>query len=418
MARVAPPKSILRIKIGVAVNPKLDFDATRLCEALKYQIHVAIDYCHTLEKHDVLWIEVFGDVTVEGRDQVEVKNYSDRLTDSHENFWNTLSNWLKPDFRHQQYANLILLTTQAYGERASLKNWEQLDGNQRLAALKAIHEAAEARFETAVPSKDDGENEPGSEGAAKVSKVLKLQRKVLAMDIRESLLEALPKVKIVTEQPDLPELISIYKRRYLKGIQPLRMDSFLDDLFGFMTSAIKITGGWRFSSAEFDKKFAELTARHLIGTLKFPRLNSDDLEIKSAKMDVRDRLFAMKLDEIGGDKELILQATADLLHAQQYIVELVKDCTTSQEDIEDYSKNQLRMHCSSRSSAMRKCDSTFDHAQLQKASCDFYDDRCAEAADRFSTYDFTPIEFRNGIYHILADEPRSPLKEFHWRLWK
>lgn len=68
------------------MNTKLDFDATKLFEALKYQIHVAIDYCHTTEKHDVLWIEVFGDVTVAGRDQVEVKNYIEDLTDGHENF--------------------------------------------------------------------------------------------------------------------------------------------------------------------------------------------------------------------------------------------------------------------------------------------------------------------------------------------
>lgn len=61
------------------MNTKLDFDATKLSEALKYQIHVAIDYCHTLAKDVVLWIKVFGDVTVAGRDQVEVKDYSDSL---------------------------------------------------------------------------------------------------------------------------------------------------------------------------------------------------------------------------------------------------------------------------------------------------------------------------------------------------
>lgn len=61
------------------MSTKFDFDATKLSEALKYQIHVAIDYCHTLAKDDVLWIEVFGDVTVAGRDQVEVKEYSDSL---------------------------------------------------------------------------------------------------------------------------------------------------------------------------------------------------------------------------------------------------------------------------------------------------------------------------------------------------
>lgn len=429
MAKLAAPWPVLLIKMGVVVNAKLDFDATKLSEALKYQIHVAIDYCHTLAEDDVLWIEVFGDVTVEGRDQIEVKDYSesDSLTDGHENFWNTLNNWLKPDFRHQQYANLILLTTQAYGERASLKNWEQLNADQRLVVLESIHTAAEARYKKSQlsneagnePSVDDADDGASNRKKSGPSKALKLQRKVLAEEMRESLLEALPKLKIVTEQPDLLGLVARYKMRYLKGIQTHRMDDFLNDLFGFMTSAIKITGGWRFTTAEFDKKFAELTARYLVGTLKFPRLNSDEIETEAAGIDVRDRPFAKKLDEIGGEDELILEATVDLLYAQKYIAELVKDCATSLEDVENYSKNQLRMHRSSRSGVMRDCESTLTHAQLQKASCKFYDNRCAAPADDFSTYDFTPIEFRNGIYHMLADDkPASHLKEFHWRLWK
>lgn len=410
------------------MSTKLDFDATKLFEALKYQIHVAIDYCHTLEKNDVLWIEVCGDVTIEERDQIEVKNYSDELTDGHENFWNTLNNWLKPDFHHQQYANLILLTTQAYGERASLKNWEEMGVNQRLSTLEAIHKSAEARFEKANQLNDESKNEQGGEKTEgntvkrkniKPSKSLQLQRKVLAKDIRDSLLEALPKIKIITKQPDLLELLDRYKRRYLKGVMPHRMDSFLDDLFGFMTSALKITGYWKFTVDEFDKKFAELTARYLIGTLKFPSINSESVELEAANINVRARRFAMKLDEIGGDDELILEATADLLHAQQYIAEVIKDYTTSQKDIDDYCKNQLRMHRSSRLSAMCKCDAASSPEELQRASCAFYGKRCAEAVTPFSTYDSTPVEFRNGIYHILADEePRNPLSEFHWRLWK
>lgn len=410
------------------MSTKLDFDATKLFEALKYQIHVAIDYCHTLEKHDVLWIEVCGDVTVAGRDQIEVKNYSGDLTDGHENFWNTLNNWLKPDFSHQQYANLILLTTQAYGERASLKNWEVMDIDQRLATLEAIYISTEARFENINQTKEENKKSLSDEEiagctteprSAKPSKALKLQRKILAMDIREQLLDVLPKIKIVTEQPDLLGLIARYKMRHLKSILPHRMDSFLDDLFGFMTSAIKITGGWRFSVGEFDKKFAELTARYLLGTLKFPRINSEKIEIEAAGMNVKARRFAMKLDEIGGGDDLILQATADLIHAQQYIVEVIKDYTTSQQDIEDYSRNQLRIHQSSRLSAMYKCDPTLQQKQLQRASCAFYSERCAEAVTPLSTYDFTPTEFRNGIYQMLADEePRTLLSEFHWRLWK
>ena len=329
------------------MNEKLDFDATKLSEALKYQIHVAIDYCHTLEKDDVLWIEVFGDVTVEGRDQVEVKDYSDSLTDSHENFWNTLNNWLKSDFHHQQYANLILLTTQAYGERTLLKSWHLLDAEQRLATLESIHIAAEARFEKAKQCKGEVEGQE-SEGVdvdrkkSGPSKSLKLQRKVLAPLVRGSLLEALPKIKIVTDQPDLLGLLGRYKMSHLKSIHPHKQDDFLDDLFGFMTNSMKITGGWKFTCAEFDKKFAELTARYLIGTLKFPRLNSDEVELEAMNMNVRNRTFAMKLDEIGGEETLILEATVDLLYAQKYIFELVKDCTMNRPGFFRHLANSLR----------------------------------------------------------------------------
>ncbi len=289
------------------MNAKLDFDATKLYEALKYQIHVAIEYCHTLDKDDVLWIEVFGDVTIEGRDQIEVKDYSDSLTDSHENFWNTLNNWLKPDFNHQQYTNLILLTTQAYGERTAIKDWPQWNADQRLAALEAILKDAEARFEKAKSDKkttvQDSE-EGGTEGKTSgPSKVLTLQRKVMATAMRESLIDALPKVKIITEQPDLVGLIARYKRAYLKSIHEHRMDDFLNDLFGFMTSAIKVTEGWQFTTSEFNSKFSELTARYMIGSVKFPRVNTEEIEREAAKLDVHERIYAQKLEEIGGEEE-------------------------------------------------------------------------------------------------------------------
>ncbi|MFK3640493.1 hypothetical protein [Pseudomonas protegens] len=405
------------------MNAKLDFDATKLYEALKYQIHVAMDYCHTLDKNDVLWIEVFGDVTVEGRDQIEVKEYSDSLTDSHENFWNTLNNWLKPEFNHQQFANLILLTTQAYGERAAIKDWDQWNVAQRLAALEAIFKDAETRFENAKLKREavaDQGDESGTGGKTPgSSKALILQRKVMAETMRESLIDALPKVKIITEQPDLMGLIARYKRAHLKSIHEHRSDDFLDDLFGFMTSAVKVTEGWRFTTAEFDRKFTELTARYMKGSVKFPRVNAEEIEREAAKMNVRDRTYAKKLDEIGGAEDVILEATVDLLHAHDYIIELIKDCTTSQSDVEDYSKSHMRTHSASRSALMVDIDETWSDAKLKQASLKFYHARCGLDVAGFGSYEDTPVEFRNGIYHMLADAvPASPTKEFHWRLWK
>lgn len=69
---------------------KLANDATKLLEAISYQLIVTLEYCHDLVEGQTLWIEVYGDVTVGGTSQVEVKNFVDDLTDGHINFWNTL----------------------------------------------------------------------------------------------------------------------------------------------------------------------------------------------------------------------------------------------------------------------------------------------------------------------------------------
>ncbi|MCS5514904.1 hypothetical protein NWF32_03245 [Pseudomonas qingdaonensis] len=68
----------------------LPFDATLLFKALQYQLLVAVEYCYDLAPDESLWIEVMGDVTVPGKTQTEVKLYSNSLTDSHANFWNTI----------------------------------------------------------------------------------------------------------------------------------------------------------------------------------------------------------------------------------------------------------------------------------------------------------------------------------------
>ena len=411
-------------KSEAIVGDKLAFDATRLSEALKYQVHVAIDYCHSLKPDDVLWIEVHGDVTVEGQEQIEVKDYSGDLTDNHENLWKTLNNWLNTGFPHQDYVSLVLLTTQGFGDRASIKDWNDWDPHQRLAALDNIHQGAERRYAERSASRNGGcsvasESDARTGKHERVPDVLKLQRRVMAPEAREALGQILVKVKFITDQPDLLGLIDQYKRKYLRAVLPHRQDDFLDDLFGFMTNAMRMSTKWSFTSAQFTSKIAELTARYMVGTVKFPRLDAGQITIEAQSKNFRDRIFVKKLVEIGGDDDLVLEATVDLLSAQKYISELLKDLSASVEDIESYSANQLRSHRASRSALLRNSNPASTHAERQKASCSFYDSRCALSADRFGGFDLTPIEFRNGIYHMLADQlDPPPLRDFQWRLWE
>lgn len=409
---------------AMRVRDKLPFDATRLSEALKYQVHVAIDYCHTLKPDDVLWIEVLGDVTVEGQEQVEVKDYSDDLTDNHENLWKTLRNWLNTEFRHENYVSLVLLTTQKFGGLASIKNWSNWDGKQRLAALDEIHQDAEKRHaeRSAAQKADDAdaaEADPGKGKQTRVPESLKLQRRVMATEARGALEQVLAKVKIITDEPKLAELIERYKRGYLRAVLPHRQDEFLDDLFGFMTNATRMTTKWRFTSAEFTSKFAELTKRYMIGTVKFPRIDAKKLGLAAQEAIVQERLYVRKLDEIGAGQAVIGQATIDLLCAETYIIELFKDGTTTPEDVEQYSGDHLRLHCSSRLAQMGRSAPGLSHDERQKASCTFYHERCAQSVAGFGSYDFTPLAFRNGVYHLLADQDAvGSAEDFQWRLWE
>ncbi|WIX05310.1 hypothetical protein [Xanthomonas oryzae] len=410
----------------VSVRHKLPVDATRLSEALKYQVHVAIDYCHTLQPDDVLWIEVFGDVTVEGREQVEVKDYSGDLTDNHENLWKTLKNWLNDGFPHQDYASLVLLTTQGFGARASIQNWEDLDLDQRLAALEKIHQDAEKKYADRSASRN-GDSADVSESKAKerkgkqehIPEVLKFQRLVMAPGMREALKQVLAKVKLITDQPDLLGLIDQYKRRYLRAVLSHRQDEFLDDLFGFMTNAMKITQGWSFTSAQFSSKIAELTKRYMVGNIRFPRIDASKVGLEAQEIGLRERLYVRKLEEIGADNSIIGQATVDRLSAEKYIVELYKDGAISSEDVEEYSSNHLRLHCSSRLAMIGRIGPVLNHSERQTDSRTFYHKTCAQPVVGFGSYDFTPVAFRNGIYHMLADRDAvGSLADFQWRLWE
>lgn len=389
------------------MNAKLDFDATKLFIALKYQILVAMEYCHTLKPGESLWIEVFGDVTVSDRAQVEVKYYADNLSDSHHNFWNTLNNWLKPAFDHSRFSNLVLLTTQPFGPTATLKDWAGLSDDARLELIVEIREATKAHLA----------------GLGKASsKTSELQDKVLADDCRQRLLDALPKIRIVTEQSDLMTRVERYKNERLLMINPHRADQYLDDMFGFMTNPCRITSGWEITREDFVAMSCELYGRYSKGSVQFPKLKSHEI-LKDAKaLPLGDRRFSSKLQEIGADEELLLDATVDLLHAQQYIVELIKDCATVKGAIDQYADKSHRLHIERRRYVMQNDKVALQAAcaqELQDRSLAFYLDRCSSDVDQLSNFEDTPPEFRNGLYQMLADEePEKRRHEFHWKLWK
>ncbi|RLU08398.1 hypothetical protein CS078_16035 [Pseudomonas prosekii] len=386
------------------MDSKLNVDATKLFEALQYQLLVAVDHCFELEKDECVWLEVYGDVTVPGKAQVEVKFYTGDLTDGHSNFWNTLKNWMNEKFDHVAYKTLVLLTTQEFGSQATLAGWNTRTVADKISAMEAILQGTEERFvaskKTSIPAS------------------LKLQRVVMDSARRGDLIEILKKVVITTNAETLTERLHRIKKSQLTAIRTDKQQQFIDELLGFMSSTELVANGWKITRAMFDDKFSELNARHMRFSNKFPEVDIDYLKRTINVSDLMDLTFVKKIQEVGGDDH-IKKAALHKLIAEQTIAELFSECRLHKPDLARYQANQLGSHLSHRASQMIEVRKITDMDDLKAESMKFYHQRHAQQAEQLCSFENTTIEFRNGVYHLLAEEqPEDIDDEFHWKLWK
>lgn len=382
---------------------KLPFDATKLFEALQYQLVVALEYCYKLEKGKRLWVEVYGDVTLEDVAQIEVKLYADTLRDGHPNIWNTLNNWLNLAFDHRAYARLMLVTNQEFSPKSTLADWNGCSAEEKFGLLKAIYDAFEQRF-SASKSKEPSE-------------ALELQRSVMAPALRNDLLEILERAVFITNSPSLQDRLHDFKVLHLKMIRESKHQRYLDDILGFIGSTRFIDSGWEISCEEFSGKVSELTKRYMKHSSVFPEVDVDALEQTINLDEISDRLFVQKIREIDGEAQ-VRQAALQLLIAAEVINELYDDSLASQKDILRYQDNHLQRHLSGRLGAIIGCMDDTCPIQLKRKSLMFFFQQHAAEVVRLNTFEDTTVEFRNGMYHMLADKKaEKESNEFYWRLW-
>lgn len=420
---------LLEEPLAPAAAP-LPFDATILFKALHYQLLVAIEQGHDLKPDECLWIEAMGDVTVPGRTQTEVKHFRDDLTDSHLNFWNTVKNWLHERFDCSSYKTLVLLTSQDFGAQSSLKDWNTMSAAQRLAVMEEIAGHTPAAPDTSaptvtptIPAPPDAPSLHDDEGTAehatgrKPSKARTTQQYVLAMERRAALMEVLERMHIAHGQPDLPARLNNYMTRHLKTIRPSLQQQYMDDLLGFMFSAGRVLGGWKITHQEFAAKLTTLAQLYMKHPSEFPQVDKGALEDQINLDEVRAKLFAQKILEIDGEKYL-RDAALHRLMAEKSIADLYRDQVLFKHMLDGYLNIHRSNHLAEREAAMLDCENDVDGNKLKKESLKFYLARLKAWPAPFCNMNNTMVEFRNGIYHMLADEiSEKKEEEFHWRLW-
>lgn len=338
-----------------------------------YQTLVTLNNCFDLKKGGQIKMESDGDISIIGNlltaTQIEVKHYSDDLTDNHENFWKTLSNWVQPEFKYEAYQYLVLYTTQSYSTRTLLKTWNEKDENGKLGILNQIIQKKKVkkveRYKTNVI------NTPQEKLKNILSKVYLSVENKDVFSLRESLLE---KISYISDE---------YKNQYIDG------------LTGFLYRKAQ-KGEWIISYQEFHEKRLELT-RIYSSELPFPEFFGEPVSAEDADR-YQLKLFVSKIKNIEYD-DVLPEAIGNYL---ELIHTLNRDLDISS-TYRAYTNNYRNMLASKLNRQYAKAKREQTHPQT------FYDDAVGE--NPFSLKNYCPdMAYKNGLIHDIMDDDEQNLK--------
>ncbi|WP_229621689.1 hypothetical protein [Pseudomonas syringae] len=225
------------------------------------------------------------------------------------------------------------------------------------------------------------------------------------------------RVEFLTKAATLEERIESFKVEHLKMIRDSKHQVFLDDILGFIGSTKFVTSGWEITCEEFSAKVTELTKRYMKHSKVFPFVDTDALKAKVDLDAIGSMPFVQKMRDINADHKLH-KAAFDILVAGAVIDELYADSLAFKSDIERYQEYHHERHLVGRERAIGKCQHVTCPVRLKKDSIDFYLERHDMDVRQLLEFEDTTFDFRNGIYHMLADVvPKDKDDEFLWRLW-
>lgn len=361
--------------------------------AFHYQVLIGLDKCFSLEEGQSVWFEKDGDVSLLSPDalasiQTEVKDYAAPLTDHHENFWKTLKNWLAPEFDHAQYGLLVLHTTQAFGAKTRLKDWNTQTVEQRSTTLKAIFsERTEEQL-----------------NANKTSEIIKLQKAVMVDTASEDLMAVLAKVVLHVESEDSETLKKSYCNK-LSGYIPLsNRQAFAEGLIGFIYEQAN-GAEWVINKTTFDQKREALTAKWGPTLFTIPDFTDRDATEEEVEVYITE-LFAQKILEIKYEA-ILPEAIGSWLELRNSLIEELNGYPQFRDTVSRYREQWIRTFSAKYRMASRK------QGSFTAISQDLYDQVTSEMPFGIEGYPNPDFVFRNGLIHDAMDDQECDLK---WRV--
>jgi len=367
----------------ISVGKKLAQDSSATFKGIIYQFYEALDWCFELSKEQSLYFEKYGDIAITDSINIEVKQYKENLTDSHENLWNTLSNWTKPPFDHTRYQKLLLITTQPIGPKSHLINWNQKTLKERVSVLREILESRKQK------------------GALSIS-----QSFIFDKMNDPDFLSVIEKFELFDCSPGLNEKFDqmVNSRAKHVGVLVKNREALIQSLLGFMmTPKVVVGNGWSISESEFSIELEYLSEKFKTNSRVFPS-KSDVAEVLTKL--TGNELYIKKLKDIEYE-EIIVEAHSDYAQALTIIgndfeqgIRSQNYATFSEEIFRDFNR-QYRY-------ALRNSKGTIADSQ------NFFDTVQSSEPPNLIGYEHKPYKwFRAGVIHINMDDPQQALK---WKL--
>jgi hypothetical protein len=391
------------------MGKKVDFSSAEPTGAIISQFYIALEKCFEMDVNECVYIERDGDVSLENNSkaengvQIEYKEYSDtdNLTNSHTNFWNTLNNWIKPGFDQNKYKYLVLATTQDIGNNSSLLEWNESNKKERIKILRDIFKTAKTRsLDKIKESIKEGKEKP------KETKSFKLMKQVFQDFSKVELI--IEKVIINSGKINRSELAIKLVNVNLKSIPEKKREQVLNSLLGFVIKNEEYNMGWEVNYQNFSQEFQDLTERYNNESKHFPYRN-DLRTVPLEKIEETSKYsFVKKIEEIEYDS-VIIKSVRDYWFTLNTIDLEFKKRTQKMNSITSYKEELIDNQSILYDSMSRKCKAD----EIIEKSKDFYDEIMKKDSPGFDIYNSTPTIYKNGMYHILANEDDSKLT---WKL--
>ncbi len=354
---------------------KINNDASESTKAIVHQFYIALEKCFELEENESVYIEYYGDVSIIGKDQIEVKKYQKTLTNLDHNLWNTLRNWLDDKFKHEQFKHLILCTTQTISPQSNFKDWIKKSANEKYQDLFNIRNKYSRRKNQNKKTRELLEFVMDSSRAKKLKTIL-------------------GKITIQSSYKFYDCLHNSIRDKHTKPIPQSSKDRFINNLLGFIISSkISNKNNWEISYDIFSTEVEEQTKILKENSVIFPQKLKLD---KINDSDYSDSPFVKKIEDIDYN-EAISDAIDDYVHT--ICITLQEFRNSRFEHLQAY-KTEIN---DDYKICFRKAKRNAKPNDINNSSKDFYDEFTNKTPTTFYTFNYVDSYFRRGLIHNMAN---------------